>query len=443
MSKEARSVIVLGAGVAGMAAATELARGGSSVVVLEARERVGGRIHTISAGGRVRIELGAEFVHGGRNAAWEMIRAAKLATQKVPDKHWTPSGAGLIRQRDFWKNIQEATARFNPAAPDQDFQSFLDQAWSLSDAAKAGSKQYVENFHAAPAGRVSVHALAASERSAEQEQGTENFRIKAGYSELVRWQAKEIQGRGVQIYLNAMAHTFKWQPGRVTVGASTSEGPQWFEAERAIVALPLGVLKAQEGAGALVFDPALPGYCAKAFESLAVGAVVKVTFQFSSRFWRMRNFGFIHAEEASLPTWWADPRGPVLTGWAGGPKAEQLSGVDHQAIVTDAIGTLSALFGVEGGRIRELLVATFSHDWMADPFTRGAYSYTPVRMRRMQKLLAMPVADTIFFAGEATDSEGDQGTVHGAISTGLRAAKQVAGSFRKPIGTRLQLQHQA
>jgi monoamine oxidase len=61
----------------------------------------------------------------------------------------------------------------------------------------------------------------------------------------------------------------------------------------------------------------------------------------------------------------------------------------------------------------------------------------------MQKLLAMPVADTIFFAGEATDSEGDQGTVHGAISTGLRAAKQVAGSFRKPIGTRLQLQHQA
>ena len=437
------SVVVLGAGAAGLAAANELTRAGLSVTVLEARPRPGGRIHTVGRPAGIPIELGAEFVHGERNSAWEAIREAKLATHKVPDKHWRFSPIGLTEHQDFWEAIDEVTGRLNSATPDQDFQSFLDQAWSLSGAAKRSAKDYVENFHAAPAGRISVHALIAAEAAAEREKGTRHFRLTKGYSELVRWQVSKLHARSAAMELSTVAHTLRWQPGQVTIGAFTPEGEQWYEAERCLVTLPLGVLKAKDGPGALTFEPSLPPLQEKAIESLEVGSVLKLTLQFSSRFWRQRNFGFIHAPEAALPTWWSDPRGPVLTGWAGGPKAERLSHLSHEALVDESVRILAKFFSVDAQRIRGLLAASFRHDWLNDPFARGAYSYTPVRMQRMPQHLATPVADTIFLAGEATDFDGDQGTVHGAISTGLRAAKEIVQSYLRPAREPKQLQHQA
>jgi monoamine oxidase len=92
---------------------------------------------------------------------------------------------------------------------------------------------------------------------------------------------------------------------------------------------------------------------------------------------------------------------------------------------------MASVFKLDHGKVRESLVASHTHDWMKDPFSLGAYSYTPVRMVDMPKRLAAPISETLFFAGEATDGQGEQGTVHGALSSGERAAHEILAAIQR------------
>lgn len=416
--------MIIGAGAAGLAAAEVLGQTGQHVVLLEGRRRVGGRIHTVAGhGGAVPIELGAEFVHGENVCTWEIIRAAKLGTRRVPDRHWRLTKGALVEDSGLWEQLNQVIGRINLAVPDQDLQSFLDQAWGLSPLAKRLAKEYAEGFHAAPADRMSVHALARAEAAAEREEGTSQFRLASGYSALLYWFEQRLAALETEIHLDTVVRTVRWDRGQVEVIAQTPSGPQRFSARQAVVTLPLGVLQAQ-GPETVVFEPGL-GVKEKAIHGLGVGAVVKLTMQFHSRFWPVEDFGFIHAGEAMLPTWWSGGRGLALTAWAGGPRAQRLSREGRDALVGEALRTLSRFFQVDLQLVRESLAASFTHDWTNDPFARGAYSFAPVRMGEMPRRLAAPLSDTLFFAGEATASHGDLGTVHGALASGRRAAREV------------------
>jgi monoamine oxidase len=418
------SVLIIGAGAAGLAAAETLARAGRRVTLLEGRRRTGGRIHTILAqGGKVPVELGAEFVHGEKVCTWEIIRAAKLRTHRMPDRHWRFTNGALVEDPSFYKELDHVLGKINPAGPDRDAQSFLAQAEGLSDSARRLATDYVEGFHAAPASRMSIHALAKAEEAAEQEEGMGQFRLAKGYSVLLQLFGERLPALGAEIHLNTVVKAVSWKPGHVEVVAQTPTGRHSFHAPQAIVTLPLGVLQTQ-GPEAVVFEPGL-GDKEEAIQGLAMGAVVKLTLQFRSRFWPVENFGFIHADEAELFTWWSDERGPVLIGWSGGPRAERLNRAGRDSLVAEALRTLARLFQVEPARIQDLLVATFTHDWVNDPFARGAYSYPPVGMGNMPRVLAAPLAGTLFFAGEATSALGDLGTVHGAFASGRRAAQEL------------------
>ncbi len=422
-------MLIIGAGVAGLAAAHALSFAGLPVTLLEARDRLGGRIHTIaSKSDELPIELGAEFIHGAEHAAWDIVRAANLPTHSVPDRHWRATRDGLVEEPRFRQGLDEVVARINTAAPDQDVQSFLEHAWSLDPRVKRLAKEYVEGFHAAPADRMSVHALAKAEAVGEPEKAEQQFRISNGYAALVRWLAEQIASRNVEVHRQACVKKIRWERGQVELEAVTPKGIRSFHGSSALVTLPLGVLQA-EGRGSGLFEPRLAAK-EKAINGLAMGTVVKVVLQFRSRFWPVENFGFLHAFDCRLPTWWTDPRGLVLTGWAGGPRAEHLSGQGTEAILAEAHRSLARLFKVEEQRIRESLVASYLHDWAHDPFTRGAYSFTPVGMMDRPERLGAPVADTLFFAGEATDSEGQQGTVHAALASGKRAAQEILQATR-------------
>lgn len=421
------SVLVIGGGAAGLMAARELAKAGAEVELLEARNRLGGRIHTIlSRGGSYPVELGAEFIHGSENEVWPLIEAARLRTHQVPDRHWRPGPAGLVRQKKFWQQLEEVFRRINLAAPDQDLRSFIDQAWSLSPETKKLALNYVEGFHAAPSERISIHALAKAEAAAEREDATRAFRITNGYGAMVAWLAGELQKLGVRLLTETTVRAVRWRPGQVEVIAQTSSGDRVFRAGSAVVALPLGVLQGHNP-GALVFEPGLPGK-EKAIQGLAMGAVVKVTLEFRMRFWPAANFGFLHCDDRWLPTWWSDERGPVLTGWGGGPRAMEFARKGRDAMLQHAFRVLAGLFKLPGERIQDCLVAAHYHDWSADEFSRGAYSYTPAHMGDLPRYLGAPVKDTLFFAGEATDTEGDQGTVHGALRSGSRVAREILNS---------------
>lgn len=423
-------MLILGAGAAGLAAADTLSHAGVTVTVLEARDRLGGRIHTVpSASGSFPIELGAEFIHGRRHLTWEFIREAKLRTSSVLARHWRAAGGSLKKDNKFWEQLDQVLSRINRDAPDQDLQSFLEQAWSLDPEVKKLTAEYVEGFHAAPVNRASIHALAQAEAAAARDQGASQFRLVAGYSALVRWFSTRLAQRDSHLHLNTVVKTVRWEPNHVQVLACTSAGEQTFEGDRAVVTLPLGVLK---DAAAPAFEPALTGKQA-ALAGLEMGSVLKLTLQFQSVFWPAPDFGFIHSAPGPFPTWWSHRHAPLLTGWAGGPRAARLRLKPLQLLVDDALAQIAALFKVDAVRLRNWLVSSYTHDWSGDRFSRGAYSYTPVHMLPMVKRLAAPVAGTLFFAGEATDTEGEQGTVQAALASGRRAAAELLDCPRRPL----------
>lgn len=417
-----KSVLIVGAGVAGLAAAERFLQNGLEVTIVEARDRAGGRIHTVQASG-LPIELGAEFVHGAKNQTWELIRAANLATVPVSDEHWRVMNGEWEKDRKFWDELTELTEKIDLKSPDEHFQSLVSRSPDLDEQTKWLAKEYVEGFHAADAERMSAHAFKKAEEAAEDEGGSHQFRMARGYWELIDWLVTQLARRDVRILYRTIAKTIRWEPGHVEIVAHTPAGLKSYHADCVLVTAPLGVLKH----GQIVFEPELKEK-EEAIDGLKMGHVVKITLQFRSQFWKPKDFGFVHSNEKSFPTWWSDGRGPVLTGWVGGPRAASLSTEGAAGIEAEAVQTLARVLKVEKKRVRDFLVRGYTHNWATDPFSRGAYSYTPVGMTEMPEQLWTPVADTIYFAGEATDGSGDQGTVHGALSSGKTAANEIVKS---------------
>jgi monoamine oxidase len=196
---------------------------------------------------------------------------------------------------------------------------------------------------------------------------------------------------------------------------------------------------APEELGAVRFIPSLPEEKRSAIDSLDMGQVVKINLRFRERFWErlelpreegresLWELGFIHSPESTLPTWWTllPLRTPFIVGWVGGPDAEKLLTHDENHILSIAIDSLAEILGVTTSHVREHLEAWYLHNWSRDPFARGAYSYVSVNGVEAQTTLAQGVEDTLFFAGEAMSLEGHVGTVHGAITTGLRTAQEI------------------
>jgi monoamine oxidase len=146
----------------------------------------------------------------------------------------------------------------------------------------------------------------------------------------------------------------------------------------------------------------------------------------------LSQLSFLFAHGALPATWWTPmpDRAPVITGWIGGPAVRAVQGeqqlrVDANALLERAINTLAEVLTLPVQRVRGLLLSWHTHDWQADRYARGAYSYVPVGAIDASAKLSEPVADTIYFAGEHTDVTGHWGTVHAAVRSGLRAARQL------------------
>jgi monoamine oxidase len=165
--------------------------------------------------------------------------------------------------------------------------------------------------------------------------------------------------------------------------------------------------------------------------------VVRISFACKEAFWENRlpaaggedlaKLSFLHGRAERVPTWWTSYplQTRILTGWAGGPKAASLMALDAGERIGIAIDSLASITGLPRSDVDALIEDVYHHDWNNDPFARGAYSYVPAGAMDAVHRLAAPCEGTLFFAGEATDTTGNTGTVHGAIESGLRAANQV------------------
>lgn len=414
-----RTAVVIGGGIAGLAAALELAKNGILTTVLEAKDRFGGRIHTIRHGG-VPVELGAEFIHGRSKPLLEAIQRAGLSEQTVQDKHQAFEN-GRLCDANTWDVISGVINRVDVRTPDCSIEAFL-AGQPLDDRTRTLVTNFITGFDAAHADRISTHACRRAEYSGERISIDKQSRVAEGYSALVDYFVREIEARGGRLFAGARVRCIRWENGKVEATARRNGRKYTFRAGVAVVTLPVGVLKA----GNVIFEPSLPEKI-EAANGLEFGNVVKIIFHFKESSWH--DFGFIHVPGAPIPTWWNDSRGPIVTGWAGGTHADKLLKFSADRLGLTGLEILSKILfgGTPVSELRPRLLAVHYHNWARDPEIRGAYSYIPVNGLDLPKLLAAPVAGTLFFAGEATVKDAQTGTVFGALETGQRAAKEILG----------------
>jgi monoamine oxidase len=408
-------VAIIGAGAAGLAAARVLSGAGKRVVILEARPRTGGRIHTLHPGDLpLPIELGAEFIHGESETTFSIVDAASLIACELPDDHWWSSNGKREKIADFWGGIDRIRARIGSLRRDVSFAEFL-RTQKLPPRMRALACNFVEGYHASHADRISARVLRTADQEQDDPDGNKQYRIAAGQDALIEWLRAGLDPNRVDLRLSSPVATVAWSKGSVVIDDRV-------RAQAAVITIPIGVWKA----GVIRFDPALTDK-ERALEHLEAGHVVKIAFRFRERWWDEINF--LHTTDRFMPTWWtsAPVRSAILTGWAGGHAADALLAESEEARVDRALDSMSAAFGVSRKRIDDSLVSTFSYDWQQDPFSRGAYAYAAVGGEDAHDALAKPVRQTLFFAGEATSSD-QTGTVAGAIESGYRAARQALRS---------------
>jgi monoamine oxidase len=434
MKSTSWDTMVIGGGIAGLSCARVLAQAGRRVVLVEAQQRLGGRILTVTSTSQaVPIELGAEFIHGKPPALLELCQEAGLATFERSGKFVHAEDGVVADPGDDDEDDDSFDALDHlPAFADHDLPfSEVVKKMQLPEEQMQWLTRYVEGFNAADARLISAASLK-KQQLAEEAIGEVSSKLVLGYSALINFLADECTRLGVDVRLGHPVREILWRTGETVAICDENE----FHAQRCVVTLPLGVLLA----GTVQFQPE-PNEIFHALRQMEMGSAVRISLLFTTRFWEsaIPELSFLIDGTAELTAWWTvNPSpAPLLTGWAGGPRALHFR--TPEQLLDSALRTLAKFFRCTESELRDQLVSWHTHDWQADPWSQGAYSY--VRTGGLQTLpqLAAPVDDALFFAGEHTDQDGHWGTVHAALTSGLRAASQILAG-KNSTGKQSQLQ---
>jgi monoamine oxidase len=276
----------------------------------------------------------------------------------------------------------------------------------------------VEGYDAADPARASLKEIIAEWNGPTL---TGSTRPLGGYGPLIDTLVRSFDPARIDIRLQSIVEEIAWKPGAVVVSGQTHGERFSIEGAVAIVTVPIKVLSE------IRFSPPLDAEKTVALGAIAMGSVVKVLLHFRSAWWeeldeRIGAGAFFHNFATDFPTFWTQLplHVPLLTAWAGGPRAERLEGLGEDEIVHRAITSLETTFALRSADMH--LESALAHDWGADPFARGAYSYVLVGGSGAREKLSKPIASTLFFAGEATSPDAS-GTVSGALESGERAAR--------------------
>lgn len=429
VATHSKHIIVIGAGAAGIAAARRLKRDGHSVIVLEARNRIGGRIHTDRTLSPHPIELGAEFLHGSRVKTWDYVEAFNLRTLEAGvnttsyiyhNGHFTEANQWQSSLIDTDETLEDyiwdaAEAWVDNNGADFTLDQLIDHSEALASLRDPSVRRVIENMYSEEvAAGITQHGTHGIVEASYEGDGSKDFRLERGYSTLLARMAL-----GLDIHLNTTVKRISYHRRGAVV--ETIDGTR-FSADAVIITLPLAVLKK----GDVEFNPPLPDWKQEAIDILGAGKVDKVILRFSERFWP-EDLGELTTDK-TLQVWWQPGWGradapPILTANTGGLSGARLSEMPPQAVIDLALSELSDLFGQDVHRYFETGLFT---GWGTDPYSFMGYSYVPPGGAGYRADLAEPVEDVLFFAGEATNVS-KPASVHGAIESGLRAAKEVTG----------------
>ncbi|GAB1690937.1 flavin monoamine oxidase family protein [Krasilnikovia sp. M28-CT-15] len=408
--------VVVGAGVAGLAAARDLVAAGRTVIVVEARDRVGGRVYTDRSLARVPVERGAELIHGSNVSTWELVREVGVGTVRMgAERDDTPDSAqGNPATIDL--------ARVPPPAAQENAADYLRRV-GLDPDRWPEPVQELE-LDNEPMRRWSAAELVRLGYIGGDGGGSDDgrdFRVLGGYEQLLRPLVD-----AVDVALECVVTQIDYSDSGVAVHCVTKTGKHTVRGRVCVVSLPIGVLRH----GDVAFSPALPLQHLQAIGTVAAADVAKLIYCFDQPVLPAR-FAAIVNRTTNPPYFWTSSRGlssfagEVVVGWAAGDEARALLRLGDDGAVQAGLDTLRSAVG-DGGLSP---VRTAVHNWTSDPFARGAYSFVTPGMANPAATLTQPVSTVVFFAGEATSTT-DPTTVHGAYDTGRRAARQALHALR-------------
>ncbi|MBF2028476.1 MAG: FAD-dependent oxidoreductase [Oscillatoriales cyanobacterium C42_A2020_001] len=425
---QSTDVVVIGAGVAGLAAASKLQAAGWQVVVLEARDRIGGRVFT-NRTWEIPVELGATWLHGTEdNPLMELVQQCNLKMQVTNyDNHWLYDTKGKLVPDNIQEELEDClddvleeldTLREHMEDGDEDDISLQDALeivlshWKLSPSQRReldyAIAAEIEHEYAADCRELSCYYW----DEGEQFEGDDSL-FPQGYDQLV-----EHLATGLDIRLQQIVQQIAYSDAGVEVQCDRAT----LQAAHAVITLPLGVLKSN----AVAFSPALPTRKQTAIQRLGMGTLNKLVLHFPSVFWEdeAEVLGCIPKTRGEWVEFYNLHRvtgQPILVGFNAGSYGRNIETWTDSETVAAAMQVLRRVYGAAVPDPLKTLVTR----WTADPFAQGAYSFIAKGASPKDiEALAKPVGDRLFFAGEAT-SRKYAATVHGALLSGWREADRI------------------
>lgn len=415
-------VIIIGAGAAGLAAARKLHDAGKDVMIIEARDRVGGRIHTNYDFADTPTEFGAEFIHGESAVTHDLVRQAGLHTIPV-DRYgklrWAQYSRPALPMADLPADLRATiTGLFmhyrslpdRPPAADMSLAEYLRERGWNEDALKIADVLLAQTYCA------TIYSLSCADLIREMKAdhaGKEEFRIKEGYGELLKWYSRDLN-----ILLNTSVRDVNYGETGVTIVTTRED----YRARRCIVTVPVSIL----ARGAIRFNPPLSTEKQEAIGAFRTEPATKLIYRFHEPVWDSELTFMAHTGLAAR--WWTPGYGrdgvAVIACFATAEKAQILDEQEENRALTWGLTELNWLLGTGERDLRKAAIDSRRVSWGFDAFARGGYAHLPPGEAHARVELARPESDKLFFAGEATAYDSNPQTVHGAIESGWRAAAE-------------------
>ncbi|MFL2801201.1 MAG: flavin monoamine oxidase family protein [Paracoccaceae bacterium] len=412
-----KNVIVIGAGISGLSAASTLKQQGANVIILEAKNYIGGRIKTNRSLGSP-FEYGAGWIHGPskenpiRNLA-DRTNSSLFVTDDDSCELLNLSGNDIDEK--VWDEIEEIWEEiiYDEIYSDTEG-SILDaineydsNIWSDPNIRWVFSA-YEEFNYGGP-----VHEISAGLIKEMSGFPTADVIFKDGYDKIINLLAKNLQ-----IQNNSIVKSVNYSSNNITVSTTSKN----YECDYVICSVPLGVLKFNS----IEFNPALPRYKQESIEKVGFGTVTKLALKFKDQFWDsdVQYYYTVAKETGRWPVWMnyrTFSKEKILMGLCMGDYAKKADLMSTEELIEDGLKVLKNVWEDDVGEVQNVLRTS----WLNDPFTKGAYSFPKVDNSEEDfENLAESVDNRLFFCGEHTDLE-YLATTHGALFTGIRAAKEV------------------
>jgi monoamine oxidase len=432
----ARSIIIIGAGAAGLQAGRRLSAAGFRVILLEAAAEPGGRIFSLTSKGfPATVEGGAEFIHGELPLSLGLMKEAGIVLQPVKSEMvrrpgaGDPAVAGSLAGSDAdgeeegvmgpdWGALMQEMAGLTEDLPIAEFLAahFGGERYGQL---RESVRRFAEGYDLADMDRASTIALY---KEWSGEDGQEEWRPVGGYRGMIDFLAAECRREGAELYCSTPVSEVWWEKGRIAV---TTDRGQVFVADTIIVSISLGVL----AAGGLRFVPVLPELD-RAVKQLGFGSVIKILLEFKRAFWldeKPEGRTLFVLSDQAVPTWWTqtDEENCLLTGWLAGDRMRRFQQLDEAARLESCLQSVAAIFSQDLEGVRGELVASMILDWSEEPFVRGGYSFETVGAARARTVLGQAFGGTLYFCGEALYEGAAPGTVEAALQSGWDVAEKI------------------